>query len=144
MPVSKDFSEAFEFFTSDIQILKRKLAEKDAELVPIDDLLEKKLLSGFVQYVNSVQTGIPNGTEHFNGKVKEFVKKHTRSPGKTKIEKEREALEEKIKGAENTITNFQKRIKEEKDHNKKSELQEKLTKKESALRNLETRLQQLE
>jgi len=53
LSVSKDFSQVFAALRQDLKILEEQLGD-DAELVPIDDPLETKLIPGVVQYVTSV------------------------------------------------------------------------------------------
>jgi len=142
LSVSKDFSQVFAALRQDLKILEEQLGD-DAELVPIDDPLETKLIPGVVQYVTSVMNDSPDGTDYFSPEVTQFVEQNSKTPRKSKKVKEIEELEVKISGAEKRVSELKKQLIEEQDHDEKTILKEKLDRKSSALSNLQEKLSKL-
>lgn len=138
LEVSREFSAALTQFNQDIETLKTSLNEGE-EVIPIDDVFEKKLVAGFSEYVNKMrEDDVP-----FNPAVTEFVAKHSRSPRKTKKEKEIELLEGKINGAQKRVTTLESELATEPAFEKQAALQKQLNAKSTALNKLQEKLRKL-
>ena len=138
LEVSKEFSEIFALFNTDIENLKTTLHEGD-EVIPIDEVFEKRLVGGFGEYVKKMQEEEVN----FNSAVTAFVAKHSRSPRQTKKEKEIELLQAKINGAQKRVTALESDLATEPAFEKQAELKKQLDTKSTALNKLQEKLRKL-